>query len=104
MLPIKKLYIDTRMRSKDSVSTADFSVDLPNNLEMLENSVYYIDDVTIPVSWYNISARNNKLYVMVHPSPSTGPPNQFELMIPVGNYNLTSLANAINLALSPYLN
>ena len=57
MLPIKKLYIDSRMRVKGSKSSADFAVDLPNTLLMPENTVFFVDDVTIPVSWCNISTR-----------------------------------------------
>lgn len=64
MLPVKKIYIDSRFKSSDSASDSDFKIDLPQSLTMPEDTVFYIDDVSIPVSWYMIdSNRNNKLYV-----------------------------------------
>ena len=64
MLPIKKLYVDSRMRTKGSKSSSDFAIHLPNTLLMPENTVVYIDDVTIRVSWCNISSTNNKLFII----------------------------------------
>ena len=36
MLPIKKLYIDSRWKSSDSASHTDFKIDLPCSLLMPE--------------------------------------------------------------------
>ena len=58
MLPVKKIYIDSRMKTASSKSTSDFSVDLPVQLLMHENTVFYVDGVTIPASWYNIGYHN----------------------------------------------
>ena len=39
MLPIKKIYIDSRQKNEDSVSHTDFRVDLPiGNLELPRNT------------------------------------------------------------------
>ena len=90
MLPIKKIYIDSRHKSNDSSSNTDFKIDLPVNIALLDNTAFYITDVTIPVSFYTIEAsRNNKLYYRVnnaHIDVAT---------IPDGNYNTVSLNNAI---------
>ena len=40
MLPIKKLYIDTRFKSKYSASHSDFKIDLPIALTMPEDTVF----------------------------------------------------------------
>ena len=48
MLPIKKIYIDTRFKSSDSRSDSDFKIDLPTTLLMPEDTGFYIDDVCIP--------------------------------------------------------
>ena len=40
MLPIKKLYIDSRFKSPDSVSDSDFYIDLPETLLMPEAPVF----------------------------------------------------------------
>ena len=104
MLPIKKLYIDSRMRTKDSKSSADFAVDLPNTLLMPENTVFYVDDVTIPVSWYNINSHNNQLYVklIIHTLYYDG--EYFaRITIPPGNYTPTSLGQKIATQIDDHL-
>lgn len=89
MLPIKKLYIDSRYKSSDSASDSDFKIDLPQNLLMPEGTGFYIDDISIPVSWYVIDAgRNNKIYYRVAGQLSVAE-------IPSGDYNLVSLNAAI---------
>lgn len=89
MLPIKKLYIDSRFKSSDSVSDSAFAVDLPTTFLMPQNSVFFIDDVSIPVSWYTVgTGRNNKLYYRVD-----GVARVAEL--PEGKYDLTTLNNNI---------
>ena len=60
-LPIKKIYIDTRFKTNDSVSNSNFKIDLGQSLLFPENSVFYIDDICIPHSWTTVEAFNNKL-------------------------------------------
>lgn len=89
MLPIKKLYIDSRFKSGDSVSDSNFKIDLPQNLLMPEGTGFYIDDICIPVSWYVVDeGRNNHLYYRVNGSVAYG-------IIPAGNYSLVNLNEAI---------
>ena len=65
-LPIKKIYVDTKYKSRDSISNSNFKVDLPITTSFPENSVFYIDDVSIPHSWYTIEENiNDKLFVMI---------------------------------------
>ena len=100
MLPIKKIYVDSRLRTKDSKSSSDFAIDLPNNLDMPENTVFYVDDVTIPVSWYNVSERNNNLYIIVTVFVnSVGHTYRRKVTIPPSNYSTQSLANQIAIQL-----
>ena len=44
MLPIKKIYIDSRCKSSDSVSDSDFHIDLPTTFLMPDDTGFYIDD------------------------------------------------------------
>ena len=68
-LPIKKIYIDTKYKARDSVSNSNFKIDLPQTLMFGDNSVFYIDDVSIPHSWYTIEENiNDKLYLQVSPT------------------------------------
>mgnify|MGYP003337679305 CR=1 FL=1 len=48
MLPIKKIYIDSRDRTSDSVSGSNFKIELPYVLQMPENTVFFITDVCLP--------------------------------------------------------
>ena len=59
MLPIKKIYIDCRFRSQDSKGDSDFYVDLPQKNLMPEGCGFYLDDISIPVSWYAIIKDRN---------------------------------------------
>ena len=89
MLPIKKIYIDTRFKSSDSVSHSDFNIDLPTTCLMPEDTGFYIDDVCIPHSFYTIETNvNDQLQYVYHNSTRT-------VTIPEGYYNITTLATAI---------
>ena len=47
MLPIKKIYIDSRCKSSDSISDSNFQIDLPTTFLMPEDTGFYIDDVCV---------------------------------------------------------
>ena len=64
MLPIKKIYIDSKFKTLDSVSSSNFKIDLQSTLLFPENSVFYIDDISIPHSWYTIEENiNDRIYI-----------------------------------------
>ena len=89
MLPIKKIYIDSRFNSADSRSDSDFYVTLPQNMLMLDGCGFYLDDISIPVSWYTIGKDiNDRLYYRVN--GSTG-----FVVVPGGSYSLVTLNGAI---------
>ena len=54
MLPVKHIYIDSKFKTKDSVSSTHFKYDLPESFLMNDNTGYYVCDVAIPHSWYTI--------------------------------------------------
>ena len=92
MLPIKKIYIDTRFMSSDSESSSNFKVDLPTTVTLPEDTVFYIDDICIPHSWYTIDEeRNNKFDFKIGST-------SYVKTIPSGNYSTITL-NAILVAL-----
>ena len=98
-LPIKKIYIDTQFKSPGSISNSNFKIDLPFTVSFPENSIFYIDDVSIPHSWYVIEADvNDKLYIYVSPDP---PDEDFDgvayriVTLAPGNYDGTDLATEI---------
>ena len=95
MLPIKKIYIDTRHSTADSKNTSDFKISLPNNIPLPCNAAFYITDITVPVSWHTVeTGRNATIYFRINEdnyavSQST---------IPEGNYNTSTLADALGKA------
>ena len=68
MLPIRKIYVDSRCKSSDSASQSDFKIDLPQNFLMPEDTGFYIDDVCIPHTWYPIEAGRNAQLVVTYDS------------------------------------
>ena len=53
-IPFRKIYIDSRYATKDSVSSSNFRVELPITAQMPDNTVFYVADVCIPHSWKTI--------------------------------------------------
>ena len=95
MLPIKKIYIDTRFRSSDSASHSDFNIDLPTTFLMPEDTGFYIDDVCIPHAWYTINASVNDRVFFYYGNQTLQPAT-----VPEGIYNITNLALAIAQAMN----
>ena len=61
-IPIKKEYIDSRFKTKDSISNSDSKYELVESIHLLDKCVCFVDDVIIPVSWYNIDESNQNVY------------------------------------------
>ena len=93
MYKIKKVYIDSRYKTNDSVSNSGLIFELKEALGLPDNTVCYIDDISTPHSWYSIEDPNNKLYIkrVYNDTQTTGT----ILTIPVGNYNTARLASTI---------
>ena len=60
MLKFKKVYIDSYYRV--SGTSSDFTVDLPETVQLEDNMLCQIHEVSIPHSWYSINDTNNNLY------------------------------------------
>ena len=59
MLPLKKIYIDSRHSTKDSKSSSNDRKNLLVNISLPPNAAFYILDITIPVSWCTFEAGRN---------------------------------------------
>jgi hypothetical protein len=59
MLPIKKIYIDSRNRTKDSIDASNFKIQLPYTIEIPDNTVFFITDICIPHVYQLIEADVN---------------------------------------------
>ena len=98
MLDIKKIYVDTRYRTDDSISDSDFTVELPRTLNIPDNCVCYLTDVVIPVSWSTVDARNNKLYIHINVDLLT---RYYKIItIPSKNYSGPDFCAALSLAIN----
>ena len=60
---IKKVYVDSRYKTSSSISNSAFNFELNETFDLPDNTVCYIDDISIPHSWWSIENSNNKLYV-----------------------------------------
>ena len=58
-LPIKKVYVNSRYKTPDSVSDSNFKFELPYVLTMPSNAIFYITDVCIPNLFKTISRNEN---------------------------------------------
>ena len=101
MLPVKKIYIDSKARTNDSKSTTNFSIDLIESLPMPEDATFIVADIIIPHTWYLISPdQNRSLYVKEDLGGGQSGQYLYELEIPAGSYDGPSLESAISNALN----
>ena len=65
MLPVKKIYVDSKYKTTDSVSDSNFKFQLPQTCYMPDDSKFFISDVCIPHTWNTINDFNSKLYLRI---------------------------------------
>ena len=101
---VKKVYVDSRFRNTDSASNSDFKYELKEALELPDNTVCYVDDISIPHTWRTIESHNNKLYIIFKIAYLAGGGTEYTmeynydgyiLIIPEGNYSGITLASTI---------
>ena len=100
MLKFKKVYIDGCY--KVSGTSSNFTIDLPETVQLEDNMLCQIHEVSIPHSWYSINENNNNFYVMKGILPPETPSGitYRKLIIPVGNYTATELATQLETSLN----
>ena len=91
---IKKVYIDSMYKTYDSVPNSDFKIEWKEALDLGENAVCYIDDLSIPHTWYTIEDYNNKLYIEGTNADLTL--SVSILTVASGNYTASSLTVTLN--------
>ena len=95
MLPLKKIYIDSRDRTVDSKSASNFKIELPNTVQMPENTVFFVTDVCVPHVWKTVEEGfNDSLflsYIVLGASGSLT--EKFRVVVlEEGNYTLPELS------------
>ena len=96
---IKKVYIDSRYKTSDSISNSDFKFELQEQFEVPDNTVCYIDDISIPHSWYTVEDYNNRLFISHQNPTTTNVDFNAVIEIPTGNYTGASFASALQTAI-----
>tara|TARA_B100000513_G_scaffold195689_1_gene127003 strand:+ start:363 stop:1259 length:897 start_codon:yes stop_codon:yes gene_type:complete len=101
-LPVKKIYVDTKNKTDDSISNSQFKWELPETISLPHNCIFYIDDITIPHSWYTINANlNDRLYIQMtnnnYTLVSLRPNTCHIVTLTPGHYNLATLAAEIQI-------
>ena len=100
----KKIYIDSKFRSYDSTSSSDMKVELPETMSFHQDTVFYLDDITIPHSWESIlDSINNKLYFKVY-KISVVPEIEYNIIATIepGNYTGADLATEIQTEMNSF--
>ena len=98
-IPIKKVYIDSRFKTKYSKSNSDFKYELVESIQLPDKYVRFVDDVIIPVSWYNIDENNKHINVRSFQDLKDVKTNRI-VPIEVSNHTTDTLTDAVQEALN----
>ena len=102
MLPVKKIYVDSKYKTPDSISDSNFKFQLPQTVALPDDCSFFISDVCIPHSWYTINDFNCNLYLRTF--DGSGVQNDYILTLAKQSYNgatfATQLASKIQTATS----
>ena len=102
MLPVKKIYVDSKYQTPDSISDSNFKFQLSQSATLPDDTSFFISDVCIPHSWYTISDFNCNLYLRTF--DGNGVQNDYIITLAKQSYNgatfATQLASKIQNATS----
>ena len=103
MFAINKIIVDTHYKTAASKSNADFSIELPETVNIPDNTGSMITEISIPNTLFTIDSTNNRLYFRSTRStlgvllPTT---TDAWVVLASKNYDISSfsaaLANALN--------
>ena len=103
MLPLKKIYIDSRDRTVDSKSASNFKIELPNTAQMPENTVFFVTDVCVPHVWKTVEEGFNDSLFLSYIVPGVGGSlieKYFVVRLTEGNYTLPELSTHLQTKLN----
>ena len=98
MLEVHRVYVDSRFKAPFSESNTNFKFELVDDLYLPPATKLFIDDITIPISFYTVEEDiNDRLYVRLLSSVANGMNNIGDaiVIIPPGNYNIESLRDKL---------
>ena len=102
MLKFKTVYIDSNY--KNDGTSSDFTIDLPETVQLEDNMLCQIHEVSIPHSWYSINSTNNNLYFrhQVLPPALVAGACYRKIQIPEGNCTASELTTELETQLNNY--
>ena len=65
MLSVTKIYTASRFKAGDSNSDSDFTIEFSRTINVPDDTIAYINDIVLPVSWSTNDERHNKLYYSI---------------------------------------
>ena len=106
MLPYSKIYIDTKYRTADSVSSSDFKIELPETLTLPPNTKAYLTDstmvntITTIIKDYNDKIYGCKSFINIPADPYQKHFSFWRFTIQEGNYTAQSLGEYLHTILN----
>ena len=93
MCRIKEVYIDSRYKTSDSTSHSDFKFEIKEGLDLPDSTVFDVDDISIPLTWYTIEYYSSIMYIEMSNQDLI---LRYSLItVPRGNCTASSLASVI---------
>lgn len=96
-LPVRKIHVSSDFR-KPGGTPSDFSITLSSSVQLPDDCVAYIDNITINNSFYTVTSGFNDLLYIAEKVGTTITCRSIQL--PQGNYSLISYAQALGNALN----
>ena len=87
----------------DSKSASDFKIELPNTVQMSENTVFFVSGVCVPHVWKTVEEGFNDSLVLSYIVPGVGGSfieNFFVVVLAEGNHTLPELATHLQTKLN----
>ena len=103
MLKFKKVYIDSSY--KVSGTSSEFTIDLPETVQLEENMLCQIHEVSVPHSWYSIQKGiNDRIFVRVEHTGTGSWTTRAMITLTEGDYSVSDLAGHLQVILNNYFN
>ena len=103
MLPVKKIYVDSRQSTSDSQNSSNIKIELDRSYRLSPDTVYFITDICIPHSWMTVeTGSNDDIYFMITENGGL-PFTYYMATMSPGVYDGPGFRTALNNARTPLM-
>ena len=103
MLKFNKVYMDSSY--KVNGTSSDFTIDLSETVQLEDNMLCQIHEVSIPHSWYSIQKGvNDRLYIDVEHTGVSPWTTRARITLTEGNYSVSELAGHLQTIMNNHFN